>query len=133
MGDAPGPGTDEQTRPPPMDEDTFLQGLAHCLQTVRRENPALIPGARPIPKGAGREAVSPAAVTAFRSWIWEETYLTVIVLGERSKAVYANRLIKTTFLAVRALHWLLYLPTASGNMNKLARQTNFLSSKNKTS
>lgn len=64
MGDAPGPGTDEQTRPPPMDEDTFLQGLAHCLQTVRGENPALIPGARRIPKGAGREAVSPAAVTS---------------------------------------------------------------------
>lgn len=55
------------------------------------------------------------------------------VFQKHSKDIYANRVIKTTFLAVRALHWLLYLPAADGNIKALARRTNFFSSKKRIS
>lgn len=128
---APGPPA---RRVLPLWTRTLSSGGKRTVCGRSEEKTGLVPSARRVPQGrrAGRP-VGGSGDGAFRKWSWEETCLMCRVFQKHSKDIYANRVIKTTFLAVRALHWLLYLPAADGNIKALARRTNFFSSKKRIS
>lgn len=128
---APGPPA---RRVLPLWTRTLSSGGKRTVCGRSEEKTGLVPSARRVPQGrrAGRP-VGGSGDGVFRKWSWEETCLMCRVFQKHSKDIYANRVIKTTFLAVRALHWLLYLPAADGNVKALARRTNFFSSKKRIS